>query len=134
MMKSILVYTIITLVVLFLLSRSSTNNNPQPFQHTDTDDEFNVTNRIARLFPEIDVDPTDQFVSVHELSQWNVHHVQRLILHRSQKEMVVYDKNHDGFVSFSEFGLSTSTSGSLSSFIFFILHFLFIYLEIIILV
>jgi len=45
--------------------------------------------------------------------------------------MVVYDKNSDGFVSFFEFGLSTSTSGSFSTFIFFILHFV---LEIIFLV
>lgn len=111
MMKLILVYTIIILVVLFLLSRSSNINNPKhAAEWYEDEDEFNVTNRIARLFPEIDVDPTDQFVSVHELTQWNVHHVQRQILHHSQKEMVVYDKNHDGFVSFSEFGLSTSTT------------------------
>jgi len=117
MIKSILIYTIIIIGVLFLLSRTPNTHNKQQQQQIHTaaewdEEEFNVTNRIARLFPEIDVDPTDQFVSVHELTQWNVHHVQRQILHRSQKEMVVYDKNHDGFVSFSEFGLSTSTIGS----------------------
>lgn len=111
MIKLILVYTIIIIGVLFLLSRTPNTHNKQQQIHTAAEEEdFNVTNRIARLFPEIDVDPTDQFVSVHELTQWNVHHVQQQILHRSQKEMVVYDKNRDGFVSFSEFGLSTSTS------------------------
>lgn len=111
MIKSILVYTIIIISVLFLLSRTH-NKQQQIHPSAEWDeDEFNVTNRIARLFPEIDVDPTDQFVSVQELTQWNVHHVQRQILHHSQKEMVVYDKNRDGFVSFSEFGLSTPTTG-----------------------
>jgi len=113
-MKSILTYTAITIVVFFLLSRTHKIHPPTEWD----EEEFNVTNMIVSLFPEIDVDPADHFVSVHELSKWNLHHVQRQILHHSQQEMVVYDTNSDGFVSFSEFGLSTSTSGSLSSFLF----------------
>ena len=33
---------------------------------------FNVTNRLVVLFPRIDVDPADGFVTEHELIQWNL--------------------------------------------------------------
>ncbi|CAJ2663486.1 unnamed protein product [Trifolium pratense] len=109
---SIFVCTIAVIFIFFLLSRSS-NNNHRPIHRRlrsnsthsaeSYDDKFNLTNRIVRLFPEIDVDPTDWFVSLHELTQWNLQQAQREFLHRSQREMVIHDKNHDGFVSFSEY-------------------------------
>ncbi|KAJ1436358.1 EF-Hand 1, calcium-binding site [Sesbania bispinosa] len=68
-----------------------------------TKDKFNVTNRLILLFPKIDVDPTDWFVSLHELTQWNLQQAKREVLHRTQREMDLHDKNHDGFVSFSEY-------------------------------
>jgi hypothetical protein len=37
------------------------------------------------------------------LTQWNLQQAQREFLHRSQREMNIHDKNHDGFVSFSEY-------------------------------
>lgn len=67
------------------------------------EDKFNVTNRLVLLFPKIDVDPTDWFVSLHELTQWNLQQAHREVLHRSQREMELHDKNHDGFLSFSEY-------------------------------
>ena len=33
---------------------------------------FNVTNRLVVLFPRIDVDPADGFVTKNELTQWNL--------------------------------------------------------------
>ncbi|XP_057424176.1 uncharacterized protein LOC130717821 [Lotus japonicus] len=67
------------------------------------EDKFNVTSRLLLLFPKLDVDPTDSFVSLHELTQWNLQQAQREVLHRSQREMDLHDKNRDGFVSFSEY-------------------------------
>ena len=71
--------------------------------YLNDEDRFNVTDRLVLLFPKIDVDPADGFVSEHELTQWNVQQAQREVLHRSQREMELHDKNHDGFVSFSEY-------------------------------
>ncbi|KEH44431.1 calcium-binding EF hand-like protein [Medicago truncatula] len=67
------------------------------------EDKFNVTSRLLLLFPKIDVDPADQFVDLHELTMWNLQQAHREVLHRSQREMELHDKNHDGFVSFSEY-------------------------------
>ncbi|KAJ1400160.1 EF-Hand 1, calcium-binding site [Sesbania bispinosa] len=71
--------------------------------YLNDEDKFNVTNRLILLFPKIDVDPTDWFVSLHELTQWNLQQAKREVLHRTQREMDLHDKNHDGFVSFSEY-------------------------------
>ncbi|KAI3694059.1 hypothetical protein L1987_77018 [Smallanthus sonchifolius] len=65
--------------------------------------KFNITHRLVLLFPRIDVDPADGFVSEHELTEWNLEQSQREVLHRSQREMELHDKNHDGFVSFHEY-------------------------------
>ncbi|GAU32116.1 hypothetical protein TSUD_358000 [Trifolium subterraneum] len=112
-MKPIFVYAIVTIVVLFLLSRSPNKTEPdqihnsQPTENTaaelEVEDEFDLKEKIVQIFPQIDVDPTDQFVSVHELTQWNLHH-------HTQREMVIYDKDHDGFVSFSDLPTSTTTT------------------------
>ncbi|KAK6921489.1 hypothetical protein RJ641_011996 [Dillenia turbinata] len=66
-------------------------------------ERFNVTNRLLLLFPKIDVDPTNGFVTEKELTEWNLQLAQREVMHRTVREMELYDKNHDGFVSFSEY-------------------------------
>ncbi|CAL0318516.1 unnamed protein product [Lupinus luteus] len=71
--------------------------------YINDDDRFNVTSRLVLLFPKVDLDPVDGFLSENELIEWNVQQAQKEVLHRSQREMVVHDKNHDGFVSFSEY-------------------------------
>ncbi|KAJ0779547.1 putative EF-hand domain-containing protein [Helianthus annuus] len=65
--------------------------------------KFNITHRLVVLFPSIDVDPTDGFVTEHELTEWNLEQSQREVLHRSQREMELHDKNRDGLVSFEEY-------------------------------
>ncbi|KAI3812324.1 hypothetical protein L1987_17031 [Smallanthus sonchifolius] len=65
--------------------------------------KFNITHRLVLLFPRIDVDPVDGFVSEHELTEWNLEQSQREVLHRSQREMELHDKNHDGLVSLAEY-------------------------------
>ncbi|KAK2459021.1 hypothetical protein P8452_05526 [Trifolium repens] len=67
------------------------------------EDKFNVTSRLLLLFPKIDVDPIDSFIDLHELTLWNLQQAHREVLHRSQREMELHDKNRDGFVSFSEY-------------------------------
>ncbi|KAH6771056.1 Calcium-binding EF hand family protein [Perilla frutescens var. hirtella] len=71
--------------------------------YLNDEERFNVTNRLVLLFPRIDIDPPDGFVSEPELTQWNLLQSQREALHRSQREMETHDKNKDGFVSFAEY-------------------------------
>ncbi|XP_022138924.1 calumenin-B-like isoform X2 [Momordica charantia] len=78
---------------------------PQPEWEEFINDEerFNVSERLLVLFPKIDVDPPDGFVSVDELTRWNLQQAMRETLHRSEREMQSHDKDHDGFVSFAEY-------------------------------
>ncbi|KAJ8769979.1 hypothetical protein K2173_009061 [Erythroxylum novogranatense] len=66
--------------------------------------KFNVTNSLFLLFPKIDVDPSDGYVDEYELTEWNLRQALREVLHKTQREMEIHDKNHDGFISFSEYG------------------------------
>ncbi|KAK4261892.1 hypothetical protein QN277_004828 [Acacia crassicarpa] len=66
-------------------------------------DKFNVTHRLISLFPKLDQDPTDGFISEHELTQWNLQQAQRDTLHRTKRDMELHDENLDGCVSFSEY-------------------------------
>lgn len=80
-------------------------------------EKFNVTSRLVLLFPKIDVDPADGFVSEHELTEWNLQQTEREVLLRTMREMEIHDKNHDGFVSFSEYQPPSwvHNSGSISN-------------------
>ena len=71
--------------------------------YLNDEDRFNVTGRLVLLFPKIDVDPADGFVSGSELTQWNVKQSEKEVLHRTQREVELHDKNNDGLVSFSEY-------------------------------
>lgn len=71
--------------------------------YLNNEEKFNVTYRLILLFPKIDVDPVDDFVSEGELTEWNLQQGQREVLHRTEREMEVHDKNKDGFVSFAEY-------------------------------
>ncbi|KAJ7954610.1 Calcium-binding EF-hand [Quillaja saponaria] len=71
--------------------------------YLNDEEKFNVTSRLILLFPKIDVDPADGFVTEHELTEWNMQQAQKEVLHRTEREMELHDKNRDGFVSFSEY-------------------------------
>ncbi|KAB2624014.1 calumenin [Pyrus ussuriensis x Pyrus communis] len=71
--------------------------------YLNNEDRFNVTNRLLLLFPKVDVDPADGFITEDELTQWNLNQAQREVLHRTQRDMELHDKNRDGFVSFAEY-------------------------------
>ncbi|KAE8677871.1 Detected protein of confused Function [Hibiscus syriacus] len=49
-------------------------------------DKFNVTNRLVLLFPKIDVDPADGFVTENELIEWNLQQATKEVLFRSLRE------------------------------------------------
>eukprot|EP00262_Sarcandra_glabra_P013437 TRINITY_DN3720_c0_g1_i1.p1 TRINITY_DN3720_c0_g1~~TRINITY_DN3720_c0_g1_i1.p1 ORF type:complete len:314 (+),score=57.16 TRINITY_DN3720_c0_g1_i1:125-943(+) len=66
-------------------------------------DKFNVTNRLVLLFPRIDLDPVDGFVTVDELTVWNLRLAEKEVMHRTERDMELHDKNRDGFVSFKEY-------------------------------
>nr|DAD32815.1 TPA_asm: hypothetical protein HUJ06_011666 [Nelumbo nucifera] len=61
------------------------------------------SSRLVLLFPKIDIDPVDGFVTESELTEWNLRQSEKEVMHRSEREIEVHDKNHDGFVSFAEY-------------------------------
>lgn len=65
--------------------------------------QFNVTHRIVELFPKIDVGPVDGLITVDELTEWNLRQVEQEVMHQTQRDMELHDKNHDGFISFTEY-------------------------------
>ncbi|CAO2203789.1 unnamed protein product, partial [Urochloa humidicola] len=67
------------------------------------DDRFNLADRIRALFPKIDISPTDGFVSLDELTSWNLEQARASQHHRSAREMELYDKKGEGIVSFETF-------------------------------
>ncbi|XVE92967.1 hypothetical protein REPUB_Repub01dG0149300 [Reevesia pubescens] len=71
--------------------------------YLNDEDKFNVTNRLVLLFPKIDVGPADGFVTENELTEWNLQQAAREVLHRTQREMEIHDKNHDGLISYKEY-------------------------------
>ncbi|CAL1387936.1 unnamed protein product [Linum trigynum] len=71
--------------------------------YLNDEEKFNVTSRLQQLFPKIDVAPVDGYVTENELTEWNLKQAEKEVLHRTQREMDVHDKNHDGFISFSEY-------------------------------
>lgn len=67
------------------------------------DERFNLADRIRALFPKIDHAPQDGFLSLDELTRWNLEQARADQVHRSAREMELYDKNGDGIVSFGAF-------------------------------
>ncbi|TVU33112.1 hypothetical protein EJB05_24897, partial [Eragrostis curvula] len=85
---------------------------PVPEDLTDSDPDedyindaarFNVTHRVEALFPKIDVDPADGFITGAELAAWNLASARREVLHRTARELELHDRNHDGLVALSEY-------------------------------
>ncbi|KAJ4718792.1 Calcium-binding EF hand family protein [Melia azedarach] len=71
--------------------------------YLNDEENFNVTNRLVLLFPKIDVNPADGYISESELTEWNMQQSERELMHSTQREMEIHDKNKDGFVSFAEY-------------------------------
>ncbi|KAJ0094739.1 hypothetical protein Patl1_16431 [Pistacia atlantica] len=71
--------------------------------YLNDEEKFNVTNRLVLLFPKIDVQPPDGYISESELTDWNMQQAERDVMHRTQRELETHDKNRDGLVSFAEY-------------------------------
>ncbi|KAL4302728.1 hypothetical protein GQ457_10G019080 [Hibiscus cannabinus] len=66
-------------------------------------DKFNITDRLVLLFPKIDVDPADGFVTENELIEWHLQQAMKEVWFRSLREMEIHDKNNDGLISYAEY-------------------------------
>lgn len=62
-----------------------------------------LMDRLVLLFPKINVDPADGYITENELTEWNMQQAEREVLHRTQRELETHDKNNDGFVAFTEY-------------------------------
>ncbi|XP_031505916.1 uncharacterized protein LOC116268396 [Nymphaea colorata] len=71
--------------------------------YVNDEDRFNITSRLITLFPQIDVNPSDGFLSSDELTEWNYQLALKEVMHRTERDMEIQDKNRDGFVSFQEY-------------------------------
>ena len=71
--------------------------------YLNDEERFNVTGRLVQLFPKIDIDPADGFVSEDELTEWNLRQAQTEVIHRTKRDMEIHDKNRDELVSLAEY-------------------------------
>jgi calumenin len=71
--------------------------------YVNSENRFNVTKRVEILFPKIDLDPGDGFITAEELTNWNLMQARTETLHRTKRDMELHDKNKDGLVSFEEY-------------------------------
>ncbi|KAJ7528080.1 hypothetical protein O6H91_16G082900 [Diphasiastrum complanatum] len=71
--------------------------------YLNDEDQFNISQRLTVLFPLIDTNPSDHFISLKELQDWHVRLAENDALHRTKREWELHDKNHDNLVSFREY-------------------------------
>ncbi|XP_031115123.1 reticulocalbin-2 [Ipomoea triloba] len=80
-----------------------------PEKSEDDDRYFNDKGRLDTglrlmvLFPILDKDPRDGFVDTKELEYWNTQQAISRLNYRTQRELLLRDKDGDGSVSFSEY-------------------------------
>lgn len=84
-------------------SPPAADSQPEWEEFINDEGRFNITERLVSLFPKIDVDPTDGFVSAQELTRWNLQQASNEAMHRTEREFQSHDENLDGFVSFAEY-------------------------------
>ncbi|XP_078176765.1 calcium-binding EF hand family protein [Carex rostrata] len=71
--------------------------------YVNSENRFNVTKRVEVLFPKIDLNPGDGFITAEELTDWNLMQARIETMHRTKRDMELHDKNKDGLVSFDEY-------------------------------
>lgn len=71
--------------------------------YVNSENRFNVTKRVEVLFPKIDLNPGDGFITAEELTNWNLVQARIETMHRTKRDMELHDKNKDGLVSFDEY-------------------------------
>ena len=73
---------------------------------------LNSTMRLMVLFPLLDLDPRDGFVSLKELDHWNSQQAIQRLNYRTHKELASLDENEDGAITFTEYIAKISHPGS----------------------
>ncbi|KAK8316864.1 hypothetical protein V6Z12_A13G071600 [Gossypium hirsutum] len=91
-------------------------SQPETEDYLNDEDKFNVTNRLVLLFPKIDVDPADGFVTENELIEWNLQQAMKEEWFRSLREMEIHDINNDGLVSYAEYEAPSWVKNDYASF------------------
>ncbi|KAJ7534600.1 hypothetical protein O6H91_13G102000 [Diphasiastrum complanatum] len=71
--------------------------------YMNDEEHFNISQRLTVLFPLLDIDPLDHFVSLKELQDWHVQQALKDALYRTNRELQMLDTNQDGLVSFKEY-------------------------------
>ncbi|KAM7272314.1 hypothetical protein ACFE04_026977 [Oxalis oulophora] len=84
-------------------SEQDDDDVPNDEEFYGEDGHLNITMRLMILFPLVDKDPKDEFVSFDELDVWNVGQAIDRMRYRTQKELMVHDKDRDGSISFNEY-------------------------------
>ncbi|CAN1170666.1 45 kDa calcium-binding protein [Linum perenne] len=76
---------------------------PESVVYFGEDGKFNITKRLEALFPAVDKSPVDGKINFHEMEEWNMAQAVDRLAYRTQKELLTYDKDRDGAISFPEF-------------------------------
>ncbi|KAM7268755.1 hypothetical protein ACFE04_010921 [Oxalis oulophora] len=87
------------------LDNDQTENQDNDIRHESFSEggKLNITARLIILFPLVDNNPHDEFVSFDELEAWNIGQAIDRLGYRTKKEMMSHDINGDGLISFSEY-------------------------------
>lgn len=72
-------------------------------EYLEENENFDISERLKVLFPLVDTNPSDGFITEQELKLWLVNQAKKMSLHRTDRELEITDKNKDGFVSLKEY-------------------------------
>lgn len=72
---------------------------------------LNITMRLMVLFPLLDLEPRDGFVSLKELEHWNLQQAIHRLNYRTHKELASLDQNEDGSITLKEYLSKLSYKG-----------------------
>ena len=88
---------------LFNLSNIFLNDVEDKYEFVSQVKNLNITMRLMILFPLLDVEPRDGFISLKELEHWNMQQAIHRLSYRTHKELVLFDQNEDGAITFREY-------------------------------
>ncbi|XP_034711772.1 calumenin-A [Vitis riparia] len=87
----------------FNLSNIFLNDVEDKYEFVSQVKNLNITMRLMVLFPLLDVEPRDGFISLKELEHWNMQQAIHRLSYRTHKELVLFDQNEDGAITFREY-------------------------------
>ncbi|XP_050386929.1 uncharacterized protein LOC126803210 [Argentina anserina] len=79
------------------------NDVEEAQQYLSETGNLNITMRLVGIFPSLDVEPKDGFVSYDELKHWIVAQAVERMIYRTRKVMAENDRDGDRAISFREY-------------------------------